>query len=329
MPTLPPPEWCLSCGRERGLDEYACPACRSEDYGAAVPPSATPAAERQAAPLLGVLGQVMTMPRRYVLALHGRRGGGKSTVAFGAFERPHVVTAEMATDRVLRYLERLGVRHAGLTVPQLVTETDGTQRLDLGPIADDVEELVLDSASATVSPPMAVEAVRRWVSQRNGRAIVILHQNKDGSVAGQASMLHACDGEAEVVIEPTGVRRVHLTKHREGELRSVVFDLGQLGDRKQVARRYYSVEGAPGYYRLVPWPDAASGPHAEYLRAVEKNRRNDDPELRLPEPPCAVSALRSELYGNGWIEPVDGQARRAFALEQGVPYYSPAWDEEI
>lgn len=326
----PRPEWCLQCGRERGETEYACPACGGEDYGRSVPASARPAPDVPAEPLLGVLGKVMSMPRRYVLALHGKRGGGKSTVAFSAFARPHIVTSEMATDRVLRYLERLGVRHAGLTVARLVEEElTGEKRIDLGEIDEDVDELVLDSASATLDPARAVAAVAEWTSRRNARAIVILHQNKDGAVAGQASMLHACDGEAEVVIEPTGVRRVVLQKHREGELRSVIFDLGELGERRNVARRYYSVEGGGGHYRLVPYPDPTGSPHAEYLRAVERSRRDDyeGPALKLPEPPCAVAALKSALYGSGWIEPVDVEARKAFAAEQGVPYFSPAWKE--
>lgn len=265
----------------------------------------------------------MQMPRRYVLALHGRRGGGKSTVAFSAFTRPHIVTSEMDTDVVLAYLDRVGVEHGGMSVPQLVEDEYGP-RIDLGRVADGVHDLILDSASATAHPLLAVMAVRDWVDRVGGRAIVILQHTKDGEPAGEAKMLHACDGEAEVVNDG-GRRRLTLHKHRRGESGiSVPFGLGAEGVVAEVPAHYYSIEGRGSSLRLVPWPSPESGPYAAYLRAVERSLEDDEaPTLRLPPPPVAVCALRSALHRAGWADPADVVERRAAATAAGIPYFSP------
>lgn len=318
-------EWCQVCGRRRGPGEYSCPACECSTYDDVVPPSAVAADPVPAPPLGGILGRAMSMPARYVLALHGRRGGGKSTVAFGAFERPHIVTSEMDSGRILEYLARIGARHGGMTALRFHDDDEG-RRIDLGRIGDDVTELILDSASASPDPALAVAAVRRWVDERGGRAIVILHQNKDGEPAGTAHMLHACDGEAEILVEG-GQRRLALHKHRGGDTRTIAFELGADGAKVRERPRYYSIEGRGTALRLVPYPSPESGPFAAYLRAVEASRRDEEAEtLVLPPPPCAVAALRSDLYRGGWIEPADEDERRAFAAAAGVPYFSPLED---
>lgn len=327
----PPVSFCQACGRARELGEWGCP-CGCDVYGAEVPPGVAGAETFPLRRLAGALGGVLSVRPPAVIGMHGRRGSGKTTLALQACTRPHVVTAEMDEGLVAAYLTRLGVRHHGISRPR--REEDPLTRqavIRWGESAESADELVLDSATETGDELLAVETARAWATRRGGVAIVIFQHTKAGDARGSAQALHACD--VEVLVEQLdGERVVSVVKNRFGGTTSAAFDLAGGGPAQPARDRYYSVEGEAPAYRLVPYPSPRSGPYAAFWRWAEAqlNDPSDDGEpVTLPDAPCAVAALRSELYRPPWSEPPDVADRAAFARAQGVPYWSPRSRQEV
>lgn len=311
--------YCARCARVRRAGEWRCPACGCDAYDDVVAGTARPR-KRGKHPLAGVLGRVVELPPGGLLLLHGPRGVGKTSVALGALDRPWLVTSEMEPEELLRYARRLGARVDRVSRPTWIEEE---LRLDLGePPAGRPRDLVLDSATATGHAVEALVAVRAHVRELGVRAIVLVHETKDGLIRGSSSLGFDCDVDVRIDYD-AGARRIEVLKNRFGAEAELRFELGEDGPRLPAADRYYSVEGRPGAYRLEPWP-ADQARHAAYLRAVEAARAQEDgPVLYLPPPPVAVAALPSTLYARGWIEPPDVAGRKAYAQAQGVPYFSP------
>lgn len=328
MSAPPPPEFCLSCGRPRAQGEWGCP-CGGDVYGDEVPAGVGGLETFPLRPLVGQLGALLSVRPPAVVAMHGRRGSGKTTLALQACRRPHVVTAEMDEDLVSAYLARLGVRHAGISRPRRAEDEAGQPVLRWGASAEEADELVLDSATETGDELLAVQMARAWAIRRSGVAIVIFQHTKAGEARGSAQALHACD--VEVLVEQLeGERLVSVVKNRFGGTASAAFDLADGAPAAPARDRYYSVEGEAPAYRLVPYPSPRSGPYAAFWRWAEAELGKDEGEpVSLPDPPCAVAALRSELYRPPWAEPPDVAARAAFARAQGVPYWSPRTRQEV
>lgn len=310
----------MRCGRSRLSGEWSCPACGCDVYADHVPGSARP---RKAlpSPLGGVLAGLVELHPGQVLLLHGPRGVGKSTVALQALTRPSVVTAEMAPHQVLTYARRIRARLTEVRVP--VWDAAAARiELQLAPERSS-RDVLLDSLTATGRPVEALAALRAWCSERGARAIAIVQQTKEGEARGPSSLGFDCDVEVRLE-EVAGQRRAVVEKNRNGPEGSRLYRLTEAGAHSAPAPRYYSVEGHGGRYQLRPHPDPGAR-YAEYLRAVEASMQRDEggEQLTLPEPPAAVAAQRSALYRGGWIEPVDHEARAAFALAHGVPYFSP------
>lgn len=283
------------------------------------------------ATLHGVLGELVRPIPPAVIVLHGRRGSGKSTLALGSFARPYVVTAEMSPALVELYLHRLGQAHAGIDEAWLDAEASPAE-LHLGQGAERVRELVLDSATETGDEIAAVRACRAWARRRQGVAILVFQHTKDGQPRGSSAALHACDVEI-LVEELDGDRVIDVQKNRFGPTGSRTFRLESDGAAAPKRDRYYSVEGSGGAYRLVPWaglatPTSRTCGRAGVLRFQEEQLAEEDGKpLPLPPPPRAVGASRSLLAPRGWIEPPDWEQRAAFAVAQGVPYWSPLEEE--
>lgn len=317
---------CIGCGRTRRAGEHGCPACGAEVYGTAVPGTAVPR-EREAGEIGGVLAGVIQVPRGKVVLLHGPRGIGKTTVALSMFKLPWVSAPEMDPDEYLRYASRAGFRLACVNRPVWIGDPVNKILLNPPREADGPEgpaDLVLDSVTKTKHPVEALAAVQAWCDQRGARAVVIAQETKEGSPAGSSSLGYDVDIELAME-EYQGRRRIVVEKNRFGPETTVTYDLTDVGAQSPVFSDYYSVEGSLGKYRLVKHPAPRRlARHADYLREAEKRiRKGEESLLRLPDPPVAVAAQRSDLYPGGWVEPDDRPARAEFARMHGVPYFSP------
>ena len=309
-------DYCLICARRRRAGEYSCPRCGSDCYGDVLPGQG-PVHEGEAAqPLGGLLGEMINLPAGALVLCYGGKGGGKTTVALGAFPNGIFGTTEMSPENVRAYARRLGVQLGQVVVPRLTQDEFGP-RVDLR--ASGACDYVLDSLNGTKAPAVALAACRELCDQ-GGRAIALAQITQDDRVRGGEDLPH----DADVVIHferHAGQTRVTVEKNRFGEESSRTIALGEEGVRGLPRDRYYSVEGQGPHYRLEPWP-SSSAKHAALLAEAEKVAA-EGLLTALPPPPVAVTALRSALYPGGWIEPVDLAARKAYAQGAGIPHYSP------
>lgn len=302
--------FCQRCGRQRERDEYGCPACGCDAYGPDAPGHVARAPSDDLVPLRGVLGRALELGPKAVALLAGSRGSGKTSLAFTAFQRPHIVTAEMTVERARTYCARLGVEPVRFRV-DLDLEAD-----DLG-LGREQCELVVDSLQALGDSVAVLRGVRRWCQETGSRAIVTSQVRKDGQIAGFESVPHDADAVVELRRTSSGQRVAEVTKSRFGAERSILFDLGGEDQAVDWGAHYYSVEGPP--YRIVPFPSEKSGLYSSFLRAATKNA---ELAATLPPPPLAVAGVDGgALYGR-WIEPADGALRRAHAEESGLTYLS-------
>lgn len=310
------PEFCARCARQRQAGEYGCPECRGDAYVSSVLGSARPR-NPKLQPLGGVLGSLVALPPGAVVLLHGPRGVGKTQIALQALERPWFVSAEMTPERLLSYAKRIKSQIAGCSIAAWSDEAG----MDMG-LRPGRWNLVFDSLTATGHPKEALAAVRAHTALCGSRAVVIAQQNKEGDASGPAGLGFDVDVEIRLDIEQ-GQRRIVVEKNRFGPEKSLSYALGKDGPVLPVLDRYYSVEGESGRYRLVSWPSKKHR-YGAYLEACEASRNSEEGDiLRLPAPPCAVSALKSALYPGGWCEPQDLSERIAFAELHGIKHYSP------
>lgn len=269
-----------------------------------------------AQPMGGLLGEMIELPPGGLVLCYGGKGGGKTTVALSAFTGATFGTTEMSPDNVRTYARRLGAKLGQVVVPRRVDD-DAGPHVDLrvtGPC-----DYVLDSLNGTKAPTVALAACRALCDQ-GGRVIALAQITQDDRVRGGEDLPH----DADVVIHferISGQTRVTVEKNRFGEEASRIITLGEAGVKGLPRDRYYSVEGQGPHFRLEPWP-SSSAKHAALLVEAEKIAA-EGLLCTLPEPPAAVTALRSRLYSGGWIEPVDWQARRDYAEAAGIPHYSP------
>lgn len=282
-------------------------------------PGSTIPGEHVPRPLLGILGDLVDLPPGGVALVHGPRGVGKTSLLLQSLENPWVVTCEMVPELVQRYAARMGVRLAGISVPEW--QEDPPELFLNVPRAAEPPDLLVDSLTATGRPVEALAAVQVYCRHQAARALVIAQQTKEGEVRGSATL--GFDVDVEIRLDYDGKnRRIIVEKNRFGALGSTTFCMKDGVPALPDFDRYYSVEGEAGRYRLEPYPNPKAR-YADYLKKAEQSRQQGDEILRLPDPPLAVSALHCDLYKNGWVEPADFADRRAFAKRYGVPYYSP------
>lgn len=319
-------EVCLNCARSRRAGEWSCPGCGCDSYGERISTDTGPAGDEGALPLGGLLAGLVNLPPGKLALMHGPKGWGKTTIAFQAFDHPWIVSNESAIGLVRAYCRRLGVRYAGISTTKLIEEPDQPVMVDFD-LPDEVpREIVLDST--TIGEPAltlrALKALRDLCELHGSRAIAIAQVTSDGEARGGPQIQHLPD----VVIRleaVEGTRQLVVEKNRFGPEGIRSYELTAEGARLPTRTAYYTVEGTAPRFRLLQHPH----PQARYnglYRAVERLLQKDQPvphSLRLPPPPLATAALESVLYPSGLVEPEDVAARRRFAEDHGVTFFSP------
>lgn len=293
--------------------------CGCELYSDRVRGDARPA-EPEAAPLRGLLGELLQLPAGDVAVVYGPKGAGKSTLALTAFDAPVYLTSEMPAATILRYARRCGVRLGEIVQYRRQAErcVDGVEVLPVLPLSTepgDVVDLIVDSISATGEPEVAFAALREFCAATGCRALALVQVTKDHQARGSEAILHMADAVVNVAY-----RRIVVEKTRSGASGALPFELTAAGPRRLVREGFFSVEGPP--YRLLGFPD----PSAQFdglLRKAERDRSFGRllRELREHVPGIAVSARASALYVAGAVEPDDWRERARCALLEGSAYY--------
>jgi len=310
------PTYCVRCGRQRRPSEFACPGtpvapCGGTFYGREVPGTARPSPT--SGPLAGALAGLLELPPGAVALLHGPKGAGKTSIALTALTEPWVSSSEMAPGMVLAYAARMGVRLAGVSTPELLEPRplEGPPvRLHV-PRRHAAGDVLLDSVTRCGDALGALRALEAHCKATGARGIAIAQHTKEGDVKGPAALEYDCDAIVEV---QRG--RLNVTKNRFGREDSRLFALEEAGAALPTWDRYYSIEGDGPNYRIVPWPSSPGARFAEPYRAATAGK------LELPEPPIAVAAEHSRVYG-GWIAPPDVAQRKQFAASNGLTFWEP------
>lgn len=320
------PRICVRCGRSRRAGEVECPGlleggerCGCELYSDRVRGDARPA-EPEAAPLRGLLGELLQLPAGDVAVVYGPKGAGKSTLALTAFDAPIYLTSEMPAATILRYARRCKVRLGEIVQYQRQAERciDGVEVLPVIPLSQEpgeVVDLIIDSISATGEPELAFAALRDFCAVTGARALALVQVTKDHQARGSEAILHMADAVVRV-----DHRRIVVEKTRSGAGGALPFTLTAAGPRRLVRKGFFSVEGPP--YRLLGYPD----PTAQFdslLRRAERDRTfgRELRELREHVAGIAVAGRVSALYAAGAVEPDDWRERARCALLEGAAYY--------
>lgn len=322
-------EFCANCGALRGPGDWVCVECHCDVWteclsGHLVGNVPTPDPLRSA--VWGLLAGRLFMAPGTVGLLAGPPGVGKSTAAFSLFGRPWWASREMSAIQVSDYVKRIGARVHGVG-PVAEAEDGGDGRPLVwfpGAVEEDPDhprDLVVDSVSACRFPMAVLEAAQDYARRYERRVLLIGHYTKANQIAGQKQLEHECDHVVTMEFEGQK-KRVTIRKSRGGPGWSGLYVLGKDGVYQPRRRGYFSIEGPP--YRMTKHPTPAAR-FAEVLKLAEKD---EDLRNRLPPPPLAVCALRSELYPGGWTEPEDLDERLRFAEQQAIPHWSPVSSAE-
>lgn len=298
--------YCVLCSRERTPGEWSC-SCGSDQYSPLLTHSASPPEVETC--LRGPLSSLVIMPRRGTLLLSGPKGVGKTTLGLLAFERPALITTEMNADQVVRYAQRLGVRLTGVAPPlEHPDPVNPDQVVWAWPYnTDEADGLIMDSVNGMADAVGFWRWARGLARERGLPLIVIAQVTTEGGVRSGTTIPHEVD--VVVRLEPAGgLVQIHAEKCRfGGNLGSRLWNLRQ----GEVPKRLYVVTGTAPNYRLESWPWVQSDVYDQ----AELGK------LTLPEAPVAVAARYTRLLG--WVEPPDVEARREFARNSGIPYFTP------
>lgn len=327
--------YCLRCGRERREGEFQCPAfladapdkrCGCATYGDTVPGSAVVSLALQGA-MRGVLAGLLTLPPGDVALVKGPRGVGKTSVVLTGLSKPWVATSEMKPQKVFDYARRLGVEVMGVSTITVDPETgavdlnipaEAWEPVDGRPAAD----VALDSLTGVGRPRDVLAAARGHANATGARVAAVSQTTTDGEARGGSDLEFNADAVVNLEEMGDGGRRATVEKSRSGPEGSRLYRVTLEGEvTLPDYRAFYTVSGIAPHYTLRHFPPVkgARDPFGAFLRHVSKTGKRRD----LPERgPVAVAAMDGgQLYPGRWTEPPDGDARRAFALAHGVPYY--------
>ncbi len=290
--------YCAECGRPQAAGYLTCPcgnwlflASLSSDVDLGEPPPSV---------LVGPLASVSTLPAHGAAILMGPKGVGKSTLALLSFRRPAVISTEMSAELVVRYAKRLSAHVELVAPPEISTSADGATAYAWPHDHGDADGLVIDSVNGVNDPITFWRWAQAEARQRQLPLLCTAQVTVEGTLRSGTTIPHEADVVVKLVPVAGGVL-LDVEKCRFGAVSSTVW-------RRTSQARRYVVTGAPGSYDLGVWPFTASEVYALY----------DEGKLHLPPPPTAVAARLTRR--DGWVDPVDIEAREAFARAAGVPF---------
>jgi len=309
--------YCMACGSPWVGNALSCASCGRVGTPSAGSTHPIEAGDVDSYPLRGQWSVLERFPAGSVVAITGGPGSGKSSIC-AILEPTTWATTEQTPKQVGNFFRRLGI-----PVPEVFPTTNKAS-VKAALKGTEAGLFVLDSLTqvGTWTEQAAVlSMITEWARYAPGRyAIVILQVNGRGDAAGLMELPHMVDTNSHIdVDELSGYRTWSADKHRNGPLFSLMFSVGAKGigtidGLAQAAS--YSVEGAPGGYRLHPWP-MRGAKWSEYLDAIK------------PPPGWASCAILAPSYPRGIYEPGDVDARRKFAEIQGLKWLSPETATEI
>jgi len=165
-----------------------------------------------------------------------------------------------------------------------------------------------------------MKAAINRIQAARARGIFIAQYTKDGDVLGPNQLRHLVDVLADIPDDMTGLRRLSIRKNRFGNVFSHYFSLDEKGVVEQPFPYCYSIEGSAGNYDLHLYPTSGAK-----LRGIFEDL--EEHGVRMMG--CASSAIRCNLYDNGYAEPPDVEARKQFAERHGLTWITPVQAIEL
>lgn len=306
---------CFYCGTSiLNLEEVICPSCHGTDIN-----------DRHASPIYTPPEPGRKLPHPWNIELRkggtcllaGNRGAGKTTCCM-QLEPDYIGTSEQEVVQVKdSWFRILGQSAARPNIAYLSTWDD--LAIDLEGITEGTI-VVVDSITqlgATHNQEEVVRACVQHIRNAQAYAIFITQHNKDGSMAGPNILQHMVDVVSEILTDRDGQRRLTHHKNRFGDTPTTYFTIEDKGISRPVFQYAYSVEGKAGDYRLALHPDTGAKWNELYKELEAKN-------VRIPRLGVASCARLSGIYSEGFAEPTDIEARKRFAMDNGVDWITPA-----
>jgi energy-coupling factor transporter ATP-binding protein EcfA2 len=298
-------------------DIQVCPRCGGSDID-----------DRRARPWKHELREVVTLPHPWgklslkkggTILLSGGPGSGKSTICTAA--KPSMIcSSEQEVEEVAAIWYRVNPDEKS---PMLSSCTSWEELEDdlLG--LGDGDLGIIDSISQLANGPGTSNIMRRSIARIRSvgaMAIFVTQYTKDGDMFGPNELRHLVDVVASIPDDPTGLRRLAVSKNRFGNLFSTYFSLTGKGVKEQEFKWAYSVEGPPGRYSLLLYP-MSGGKFSGILEVLERAGKRVEG--------VASAAVASNIYRSGFVEPDDAEWRRLFAEEHGLKWLGPEEANEI
>lgn len=347
---------CYDCGARVPADYLACPDCGSCNLtiGRGRP---TRIVDQQAHAIdlpypwdaLGI------WPDQTLIALVGPPGSGKSTLA-AALDPDLWITTEQTIRLAAIMMDRTGadpeiVEIDGVTMPDpppvdtrssTPEQPDGPTSVDTSPstlgeadgpvsrratLPEAVGEasgvVVVDSITEVGHHDEALEGVRwlrQWVDAApDRRAVVVVGVNAAGRAAGRKAIIHLVDQYVFVRPSEDGSRSFDIQKNRSGPEDNVYFRINAAGVVRPRFPYAYSVEGSPGSYSLVAYPDK----RAKWQGVIEQRVKQKQPIRGVAGAGTVVPGYPFDL-----LQPSDVESRRRFAELHGLKWINPDEVEE-
>lgn len=303
---------CYRCGTVVPKDELACTHCGGTDITDGHVRPVTVVSQPQT-PYLWPWAHLAFPPGHSIL-LTGGKGLGKTSISL-LLKPDYYITNEQEPADVAAVIARVTPDRLGQVKIAAVQDVAQAQLMMF-----DVPKggtVVIDSL-AEFGVEGAVEVARqyrRWAQRFRGRVVFINQLTKDGKGAGREALEHLVDAVFRLSGDEAGGRHLDTAKARGGPLFCCEFAFTPSGGiGRPHLKLAYSVEGRTGAYRLVPVPSAG---------AKWQDLYRDLPE-GFPISGTAACARRAPMYGSGWMEPADVDARRAFAEQHGLTWLDPS-----
>ena len=306
---------CFDCAAQVEPDALVCSACGSAELTYGRSKARQPIVLESPELPWPWSTAIRSLPAGGLVGLYGAKGSGKSSLA--AVLQPDLwLTSEQSNEQASATLTYAQGASWTPTEVQAVGTPDEV-RAHLAQVHEGL--VVLDSATrcgGLREQLAALESMEAWANGGPGRrGLVVLQVNDKGEPAGLTELEHAVTTICGVIGEESGLRRIITEKNRFGPLGVAYFRLGSKGLERPQLRYSYSVEGAHGQYRLVPWPT----PGARWAGLLDALFTSAEGEV------FAVAGLASAGrqvpgYPNDRLLPADVDERRAFAEAHGLTW---------
>lgn len=249
--------------------------------------------------------------------ISGGPGSGKTTLCL-KLKPTRFASSEQELELIHKAWWRVVGQHDPRAEPPIYSQVKSWEELEEDCVGlSSSDRLVLDSVSQLAGGP-EIKAIMTRVIERiraaGALAFFIAQYTKDQTMLGPNMLNHLVDVVCQIPPDPSGMRRLAVDKNRYGDVYAKYFQINDAGVEPILFNDVYTVEGPPGQYRLLMYPQKSRG--SDYSGTFKLLEESGVMGLSG----CATAAIPCRLYRSGFAVPLDVERRRVFAEDHGLTW---------